>query len=74
MGQPATVFVVDPDASVRHSLESAIRRAGWTPEITASPRTPAAELAAFGVARVSWALYLYFASMAHFEDQLRSLQ
>ena len=33
MGQPATVFVVDPDASVR-----------------------------------------YFASMAHFEDQLRSLQ
>jgi hypothetical protein len=26
------------------------------------------------VARVSWALYLYFASMAHFEDQLRSLQ
>jgi FixJ family two-component response regulator len=39
MGQPATVFVVDPDASVRHSLESAIRRAGWTPEITASPRT-----------------------------------
>jgi 2-methylisocitrate lyase-like PEP mutase family enzyme len=36
--------------------------------------SPAAELAAFGVARVSWALYLYFASMAHFEDQLRSLQ
>jgi len=36
---PPTVFVVDPDASVRQSLESAIRRAGWTPEITASPRT-----------------------------------
>ena len=33
-----TVFVVDPDASVRQSLESAIRRAGWNPEITASTR------------------------------------
>ena len=33
-----------------------------------------ADLAALGVSRVSWALYLYFASMAHFEDQLRSLQ
>ena len=32
-----------------------------------------ADLAALGVARVSWALYLYFASMAHFEEQLRSL-
>jgi len=34
-----TVFVVDPDASVRQSLESAIRRAGWNPEITSSPRS-----------------------------------
>lgn len=33
-----------------------------------------ADLAALGVARVSWALYLYFASMAHFEEQLRSLE
>ena len=33
-----------------------------------------ADLAALGVSRVSWALYLFFASMAHFEDQLRSLQ
>jgi len=33
-----------------------------------------ADLAALGVARVSWALYLYFASMAHFDDQLRSLK
>jgi len=33
-----------------------------------------ADLAALGVSRVSWALYLYFASMAHFEDQLRSLK
>ena len=35
---PPTVFVLDPDASVRQSLESAIRRAGWNPEITASTR------------------------------------
>ena len=36
--QAPTVFVVDPDASVRQALESAIRRAGWNPGITASPR------------------------------------
>jgi len=29
---------------------------------------------ACGVARVSWALYLYFSSMTHFEDELRSLK
>jgi FixJ family two-component response regulator len=38
MGRAPTVFVVDPDASGRQSLESAIRRAGWNPEIAASPR------------------------------------
>lgn len=32
------------------------------------------DLAALGVSRVSWAVYLFFASMAHFEDQLRALQ
>ena len=32
-----------------------------------------ASLVACGVARVSWALYLYFSSMTHFEDELRSL-
>jgi len=31
-----TVFVVDPDASVRGSLEAVIRRAGWTPRTFAS--------------------------------------
>ena len=36
---PPTVFVVDPDASVQHSLETAIRGAGWTPEIALSART-----------------------------------
>jgi 2-methylisocitrate lyase-like PEP mutase family enzyme len=33
-----------------------------------------ADLASLGVARVSWALYLYVASMAHFEEQLRSIK
>jgi 2-methylisocitrate lyase-like PEP mutase family enzyme len=33
-----------------------------------------ADLASYGVSRVSWALFLYLASMAHFEDQLRSLE
>jgi 2-methylisocitrate lyase-like PEP mutase family enzyme len=33
-----------------------------------------ADLASLGVSRVSWALYLYLASMAYFEEQLRSLQ
>jgi 2-methylisocitrate lyase-like PEP mutase family enzyme len=33
-----------------------------------------ADLASLGVSRVSWALYLYLASMAYFEDQLRSLK
>ena len=33
-----------------------------------------ANLVSLGVSRVSWALFLYFASMAHFEDQLRSLK
>lgn len=39
MGQPPTVFVVDPDPSVRHTLAIAIREAGWTPEIALSART-----------------------------------
>ena len=33
-----------------------------------------ASLVACGAARVSWALYLYFSSMTHFEDELRSLK
>jgi 2-methylisocitrate lyase-like PEP mutase family enzyme len=33
-----------------------------------------AELAAFGVARVSWGPFLYFDAMARFEEQLASLQ
>jgi 2-methylisocitrate lyase-like PEP mutase family enzyme len=33
-----------------------------------------ADLASLSVSRVSWALFLYLASMAHFEDQLRSIK
>jgi len=33
-----------------------------------------ADLAALGVSRVSWALYLFLESIAHFEDQLRPLK
>ena len=39
------------------------------------PQTPAlAELAALGVARVSWGPFLHRDAMARFEDQLTSLQ
>jgi 2-methylisocitrate lyase-like PEP mutase family enzyme len=39
------------------------------------PQTPAlAELAALGVARVSWATFLHREAMARFEDRLASLQ
>jgi 2-methylisocitrate lyase-like PEP mutase family enzyme len=39
------------------------------------PQTPSLDnLAALGVARVSWATLLYRDTMAHFEDQLASLQ
>jgi 2-methylisocitrate lyase-like PEP mutase family enzyme len=39
------------------------------------PQMPAlAELAALGVARVSWATFLHRGAMAHFEEQLTSLQ
>jgi 2-methylisocitrate lyase-like PEP mutase family enzyme len=35
---------------------------------------PPAELAALGVARISWALFLYWDAMARFKEQLASLQ
>ncbi len=38
------------------------------------PQVSLADLTSHGVSRVSWAVYLYFASMAHFEAQLRSLK
>ena len=43
--------------------------------VTRLPQAPSlAELAALGVARVSWATLLYRDAMARFEDQLASLQ
>lgn len=42
--------------------------------VTRVPQGPTvAELASCGVARVSWALFLYLSSVAHFESQLRAL-
>ena len=38
------------------------------------PQTPLAELAALGVARVSWGPFLYRDAIARFEDKLASLQ
>ena len=35
---------------------------------------PVAELAALGVARVSWALFLYWAALARFEEHLAALE
>ena len=44
-------------------------------EVIRLPQTPSlAELAALGVARVSWATLLHRDAMARFEDQLASLQ
>ncbi|MDR0181992.1 isocitrate lyase/PEP mutase family protein [Lysobacter arvi] len=43
--------------------------------ITRMPNGPALpELQSYGVARVSWAIFLYQASIARFEDQLRELR
>ena len=43
--------------------------------VTRLPQTPSlAELAALGVARVSWGTLLYRDAMARFADQLASLQ
>jgi 2-methylisocitrate lyase-like PEP mutase family enzyme len=43
--------------------------------ITRMQEGPAvAELAELGVARVSWALYLYWDAMARFKEQLATLQ
>lgn len=42
--------------------------------VTRLPETPSlSELAALGVARVSWATLLYRDAMAHFEERLASL-
>jgi 2-methylisocitrate lyase-like PEP mutase family enzyme len=46
-----------------------------SPNTLRAQQTPSlAELAALGVARVSWGPYLYRYAMARFEDQLASLR
>jgi 2-methylisocitrate lyase-like PEP mutase family enzyme len=48
---------------------------GGTVNVVRLPQAPSlAELAALGVARVSWGVLLYRGAMARFEDQLASLQ
>ncbi len=48
---------------------------GGPVNVLRSPQTPSlAELAALGVARVSWAVLLYREAMARFEERLASLQ
>ena len=39
-----------------------------------SPTPSPAELAALGVARVSWAIFLYLDAMARFQEHLGALQ
>jgi 2-methylisocitrate lyase-like PEP mutase family enzyme len=48
---------------------------GGLVNVLRSPQTPSlAELAALGVARVSWAVLLYREAMGRFEERLASLQ
>jgi 2-methylisocitrate lyase-like PEP mutase family enzyme len=59
----------EPDALRRFTSE-----VGGPVNVIRLPQTPSlAELATFGVARVSWATLLHRAAMAHFEGQLASL-
>jgi 2-methylisocitrate lyase-like PEP mutase family enzyme len=65
---PITLW--EPDA-----LRAFMAEAGGPVNVVALPQAPSlAELAALGVARVSWGLLLYAAAMARFEEQLASLQ
>jgi 2-methylisocitrate lyase-like PEP mutase family enzyme len=60
----------EPDALRRFASE-----VGGPVNVIRLPQTPSlADLAALGVARVSWATLLYRDAMARFEDQLASLQ
>ncbi len=65
---PITLWEVD-------ALRRFTSEVGGLVNVLRSPQTPPlAELAALGVARVSWAVLLYRDAMARFEDQLTSLQ
>jgi 2-methylisocitrate lyase-like PEP mutase family enzyme len=57
------------------ALRSFMSEIGGPVNVVRLPQAPSlAELAALGVARVSWGPYLYRDAMARFEDQLVSLQ
>jgi 2-methylisocitrate lyase-like PEP mutase family enzyme len=59
----------------KNALRRFIAEAGGPVNVIRSPRTPPlAELAALGVARVSWAAALYRQAMAGFTDQLAALR
>jgi 2-methylisocitrate lyase-like PEP mutase family enzyme len=65
---PITLW--EPDALRRFTSE-----VGGPVNIAHLPEAPSlAELAAFGVARVSWAIFLYEAAMARFAEHLATLQ
>ena len=68
MGPPIVLW--EPDALRRFMSE-----VSGLVNVIRHPQSPSlAELAALGVARVSWRPYLYRDAMARFEDQLASLQ
>jgi 2-methylisocitrate lyase-like PEP mutase family enzyme len=57
------------------ALRRFISEVGGPVNVVALPQAPSLrELAALGVARVSWGPLLYWDAMAHFADQLGSLQ
>jgi 2-methylisocitrate lyase-like PEP mutase family enzyme len=65
---PLALWEADP-------LRRFVSEAGGPVNVLRLPQAPSlAELAALGVARVSWAVLLYREAMGHFEERLASLQ
>ena len=65
---PIVLWETDP-------LRRFISEVGGPVNVVRLPQAPSlAELAALGVARVSWGPFLHLDAMAHFEEQLASLQ
>jgi 2-methylisocitrate lyase-like PEP mutase family enzyme len=57
------------------ALRAFVSEAGGPVNVIRLPQAPSlAELAALGVARVSWASFLHRDAMARFEDQLATLR
>jgi 2-methylisocitrate lyase-like PEP mutase family enzyme len=60
----------EPDA-----IEQFVAAVEGPVNVTCVPQSPSvADLAALGVARVSWALFLFRQTMGYFEEQLASLR